>query len=182
MRRSALAQKVLARLDFGWSEAHDRASRGRRDRHLVGPNLWAGRLAAGRGGTALVGNPDEIVARMKEYQRLASRPSILSGYPHLEEAYRFAELVFPEARHDERSPVFCEHGALRRGYSAPRQERSRGRAPCVAILEDRFDVPAGASPWQQSDGRHCSRLAPQKRRWIKRCHAGLSSNVGHSKH
>jgi alkanesulfonate monooxygenase len=32
---------------------------------------------------------------MKEYMRAGMDTFILSGYPHLEEAYRFAELVFP---------------------------------------------------------------------------------------
>jgi alkanesulfonate monooxygenase len=32
---------------------------------------------------------------MKEYIALGIDTFILSGYPHLEEAYRFAELVFP---------------------------------------------------------------------------------------
>jgi alkanesulfonate monooxygenase len=36
-----------------------------------------------------------VAARMKEYMALGIDTFILSGYPHLEEAYRFAELVFP---------------------------------------------------------------------------------------
>ena len=47
-------------------------------------------------GTALVGNPDQVAARMKEYADLGIETFVLSGYPHLEEAYRTAELLFPK--------------------------------------------------------------------------------------
>ena len=50
----------------------------------------------GGAGTALVGDPDTVAARIREYQDLGIDTFILSGYPHLEEAYRFAELVFPK--------------------------------------------------------------------------------------
>ena len=60
------------------------------------PNLWAGvGLVRGGAGTALVGDPEQVAARMQEYVDLGIDTFILSGYPHLEEAYRFAELVFP---------------------------------------------------------------------------------------
>ena len=63
---------------------------------LIAPNLWAGvGLVRGGAGTALVGDPPTIVARLREYAELGIETFILSGYPHLEEAYRFSELVFP---------------------------------------------------------------------------------------
>ena len=69
---------------------------GRRDKLEVSPNLWAGvGLVRGGAGTALVGDPETVAARMEEYRALGIDTFILSGYPHLEEAYRFAELVFP---------------------------------------------------------------------------------------
>ena len=49
----------------------------------------------GGAGTALVGDPETVAARIKEYQEIGVDTFIMSGYPHLEEAYRFAELVFP---------------------------------------------------------------------------------------
>ena len=62
----------------------------------ISPNLWAGvGLVRGGAGTALVGNPQQVTARITEYAELGLENFIFSGYPHLEEAYRFAELVFP---------------------------------------------------------------------------------------
>ena len=69
---------------------------GRRDRLVVGPNLWAGHgLVRGGAGTALVGSPENIAARLREYQAIGIETIIGSGYPHLEEALNVAELLFP---------------------------------------------------------------------------------------
>jgi alkanesulfonate monooxygenase len=69
---------------------------GRRDRLLVAPNLWAGvGLVRGGAGTALVGTPQKVAERIREYQAVGIDTVIGSGYPHLEEAYRVAELLFP---------------------------------------------------------------------------------------
>lgn len=70
---------------------------GRRDRLEIAPNLWAGVGLVRRGaGTALVGDPSTVAARLREYQALGIDTVIASGYPHLEEAYKVAELLFPE--------------------------------------------------------------------------------------
>jgi alkanesulfonate monooxygenase len=62
----------------------------------ISPNLWAGvGLVRGGAGTALVGNPQQVADRITEYADLGLEYFILSGYPHLDEAHRFAELVFP---------------------------------------------------------------------------------------
>jgi alkanesulfonate monooxygenase len=69
---------------------------GRRDQLEISPNLWAGVGLVRHGvGTALVGSPQTVAARLREYQALGVRTIIASGYPHLEEAYRVAELLFP---------------------------------------------------------------------------------------
>lgn len=46
-------------------------------------------------GTALVGDPQQVAARIREYQSLGISKFIFSGYPHLDEAHQFAELVMP---------------------------------------------------------------------------------------
>ncbi|GGM21856.1 LLM class flavin-dependent oxidoreductase [Dactylosporangium sucinum] len=67
---------------------------GDRDRLVVAPNLWAGiGLVRGGAGTALVGSHAEVAARIAEYRAAGIDEFILSGYPHLEEAYAFAEGV-----------------------------------------------------------------------------------------
>ena len=92
----AEAQKVLARMDSEGQRRMSALHGGRRERLEVSPNLWAGvGLVRGGAGTALVGDPETVAERMREYMALGIDSFILSGYPHLEEAYRFAELVMP---------------------------------------------------------------------------------------
>jgi alkanesulfonate monooxygenase len=69
---------------------------GSHDKLLIGPNLWAGvGLVRGGAGTALVGSHEEVAERLAEYAKLGITHFILSGYPHLEEAYWFGEGVLP---------------------------------------------------------------------------------------
>jgi alkanesulfonate monooxygenase len=66
---------------------------------VVHPNVWAGiGLVRGGVGTALVGSYTEVADRIEEYAALGFSEFILSGYPHLEEAYWFGEGVLPELR------------------------------------------------------------------------------------
>ncbi|MFC7907178.1 LLM class flavin-dependent oxidoreductase [Streptomyces nigra] len=69
---------------------------GRADDLEIHPNLWAGiGLVRGGAGTALVGSHDEVAERIEEYHALGIDEFVLSGYPHLEEAYWFGENVLP---------------------------------------------------------------------------------------
>ena len=66
---------------------------------MVSPNLWAGYgLVRGGAGTTLVGSHDEVADRIEEYHALGFDEFVLSGHPHLEEAYWFAEGVKPILR------------------------------------------------------------------------------------
>jgi alkanesulfonate monooxygenase len=72
---------------------------GRTDALEISPNLWAGvGLVRGGAGTALVGSHDEVADRIEEYHGLGIDEFILSGYPHLEEAYQVGEGVLPVLR------------------------------------------------------------------------------------
>jgi alkanesulfonate monooxygenase len=78
------------------------------------PHLWAGvGLVRGGAGTALVGSHEQVANLIEEYASLGISEFILSGYPHLEEAYWFGEGVLPELR--------------RRGRWAPPEDLSWSR-------------------------------------------------------
>lgn len=92
----AKAQAIFAKMDSVGQQRMTALHGGRRDRLEVSPDLWAGvGLVRGGAGTALVGDPETVAARIREYAALGIDTFIFSGYPHLEESYRFAELVFP---------------------------------------------------------------------------------------
>lgn len=95
----AKAQQIYARMDSHGQRRMTELHSGSQSNLEISPNLWAGiGLVRGGAGTALVGDPDLVAARMKEYAALGIETFIMSGYPHLEEAYRVAELLFPKLR------------------------------------------------------------------------------------
>jgi alkanesulfonate monooxygenase len=96
----ARAQAAFAKMDSEgqrrMAALHKQGSSRSRQALEISPNLWAGvGLVRGGAGTALVGDAKTVAARLNEYADIGLDTVILSGYPHLEEAYRFAELVFP---------------------------------------------------------------------------------------
>jgi alkanesulfonate monooxygenase len=101
----AKAQAGFAASESVGQQRMARLHQGKRDSLRIGKNLWAGvGLVRGGAGTALVGNPENIARALAEYRDAGVETFILSGYPHLEEAYRTAELLFPAIGKD--SPVF----------------------------------------------------------------------------
>jgi alkanesulfonate monooxygenase len=103
---SALDPAVIASVQKGLSESASEGQQrmlalhaGRTDSLEVSPNLWAGvGLVRGGAGTALVGSHAEVAERIEEYHALGIDEFILSGHPHLEEAYWFGEGVLPILR------------------------------------------------------------------------------------
>ena len=96
----AKVQAGLATQRVGGPEADAGAARQRRPpgpRDLeIHPNLWAGvGLVRGGAGTSLVGSHEEVANLIEEYASTGITEFILSGYPHLEEAYWFGEGVLP---------------------------------------------------------------------------------------
>ena len=69
------------------------------EKYYVEPNLWTGiGLARSGCGAALVGNPDQIVAKLNRYMDMGIRSFILSGYPHQRECELFAQYVLPHLK------------------------------------------------------------------------------------
>ncbi len=92
----ARAQDIFSRMDSTGQARMRELHSGSRDNLVISPNLWAGiGLVRGGAGTALVGDPQQVAERIREYQALGISKFILSGYPHLEEAWSFAERVMP---------------------------------------------------------------------------------------
>jgi len=92
----AAFQSLMAKSESVGQSRMSALHKGSRDNLVIGPNLWAGiGLVRTGAGTALVGTPDQIADRLNEYAAIGADTIIASGYPHLEEAYRVAELLFP---------------------------------------------------------------------------------------
>ena len=111
----AYASRLLAKLDAGVGEAirqksldtatagvarqtELRASAG--DDGFVEDNLWTGIGRARSGcGAAIVGDPDQVLAKLRAYQAEGIDAFILSGYPHAAECDLFARHVLPQLEH-----------------------------------------------------------------------------------
>ena len=69
------------------------------DDGFVEPHLWTGIGRARSGcGAAIVGNPDQVLAKISRYMEMGIRAFIFSGYPHASECKRFAHYVLPKIK------------------------------------------------------------------------------------
>ena len=118
----AAAERLVSRLDPETGEAIrgrslDAASVGvsrqadlreaASDDGFVEEALWTGVGRARSGaGAAIVGDPDQVVAKLQAYQEAGVRAFILSGYPHLAECDLVAEHVLPRIEHAAIRPRF----------------------------------------------------------------------------
>ena len=95
----ATAQANFARTQSVGQQRMASLHEGDPDKLVVGPNLWAGiGLVRGGAGTALVGSHEEVAERIADYHDVGFDEFILSGHPHLEEAYWVGEGVLPALR------------------------------------------------------------------------------------
>jgi alkanesulfonate monooxygenase len=110
----AVADRLVADLDPAamqaaqrrWSRSESEGQRrmaglhgGSTGRLEVYPNVWAGYgLLRPGAGAALVGSHEQVAERIEELHVLGVDHLILSGQPHLEEAYWFGEGVLPLLR------------------------------------------------------------------------------------
>ncbi|HEX4225209.1 MAG TPA: LLM class flavin-dependent oxidoreductase [Pseudonocardiaceae bacterium] len=102
----ALDPAVVADVQKGLSKSQSEGqqrmlalNKGSTDNLEIYPNLWAGvGLVRGGAGTALVGSHTEVAERIEEYHALGIDEFILSGHPHLEEAWWVGEGVLPVLR------------------------------------------------------------------------------------
>ena len=66
---------------------------------FVEPNLWTGIGRARSGcGAAIVGDPEQVAAKIRRYEEIGISSFIFSGYPHRDECARFASMVLPLLR------------------------------------------------------------------------------------
>jgi alkanesulfonate monooxygenase len=62
--------------------------------------LWTGIGRARSGcGAAIVGDPDQVLAKINAYREVGIEAFILSGYPHINECDMFARYVLPKLEH-----------------------------------------------------------------------------------
>jgi len=67
---------------------------------FIEDNLWTGIGRARSGcGAAIVGDPDQVLAKLNDYRDMGIEAFILSGYPHAAEADLFARHVLPHIDH-----------------------------------------------------------------------------------
>ncbi len=76
------------------------------DGGYVEDHLWTGIGRARSGcGAAIVGDPEQVLAKIEAYRALGIQSFILSGYPHIAEADLFARHVLPRLQHAPLPPT-----------------------------------------------------------------------------
>ena len=149
---------MIAQVQAGLARSESEGQRRMRELHggspgnlEVSPNLWAGvGLVRGGAGTALVGSHAEVADRIEEYAALGISEFILSGYPHLEEAYWFGEGVLPILR--AARPLAASRARRRTTHSPRPRSRPHQVPPSRRRIVMTRTVPA-VSPLSAHPGR-----------------------------
>jgi alkanesulfonate monooxygenase len=95
----AIREKSLDAKNFGVQRQQELCGAADGD-GFVEENLWTGIGRARSGcGAAIVGTPDQVLAKLRAYQAEGIEAFILSGYPHVQEADMFARYVLPHIQH-----------------------------------------------------------------------------------
>lgn len=95
----AIREKSLDAKNYGVQRQQELRSAAGGD-GFVEDNLWTGIGQARSGcGAAIVGTPDQVLAKLRAYQAEGIEAFILSGYPHMQEADMFARYVLPHIQH-----------------------------------------------------------------------------------
>ncbi|QYX32961.1 FMNH2-dependent alkanesulfonate monooxygenase [Sphaerospermopsis torques-reginae] len=134
------SQQAYSRMDSVGQQRMKELHNGSREALEISQNLWAGiGLVRGGAGTALVGDPDTVARRMEEYANLGIDTFIFSGYPHLEEAYRVAELLFPRLPLDNlpivEPQLLSPFGEIVANREFPKQLKEQLRTTTVATVD-----------------------------------------------
>ncbi len=96
----AIRQKSLDAASYGVARQAELRAAAAGNEGYIEDNLWTGIGRARSGcGAAIVGNPDQVAAKIKAYQALGIDAFILSGYPHIQECDMFARYVLPQLDH-----------------------------------------------------------------------------------
>jgi alkanesulfonate monooxygenase len=130
------AQQLLSKSESVGQQRMLSLHGGDRSELQVSPNLWAGiGLVRPGAGTALVGSHEQVVERILEYHELGLDEFILSGHPHLEEAYSVGENVLPLIRRAQAQPAAHEGTSElpTNGISLPGHEPASSGSPSSVL-------------------------------------------------
>ncbi|MFM5916644.1 MAG: LLM class flavin-dependent oxidoreductase [Novosphingobium sp.] len=95
----AIREKSLDAANYGVQRQAELRASAHNDGY-VEENLWTGVGRARSGcGSAIVGDPDQVLKKLRAYQAEGIEAFILSGYPHAAEADLFARHVLPQLEH-----------------------------------------------------------------------------------
>jgi alkanesulfonate monooxygenase len=96
----AIRNKSLDTQTFGVAHQAELREQAAANDGYLEDNLWTGIGRARSGcGAAIVGDPDQVLAKINAYREVGIEAFILSGYPHINECDMFARYVLPKLEH-----------------------------------------------------------------------------------